>query len=665
MSSDVLREFLVGIGYRIDSSSERKFTESVDKATKLVVTLGAALETAALALTASVAKIAQGMERLYYESQRTNASVANIKAFTFAASEMGSSVEEANTSLENFGKALRTNPGYSGLLQSLGVKTRDAAGNARDSAEMMVDLGKNLAAKPYYVAKQYADQFGIDENTLRALERFSEYQDRMAANRAKMGAMGFFPDADAKNAKDSMNSLREIYNTLEMIVQSAAAKFFKDSGTNLTDLNNYLIAHGKEIAATLEAIARAILEVATQLLAWLANPVIKDYLDRFTKWLAEDKNAMNDLKIAAEAFFAVWVGAKFLGMMSSIALLRAALGGGGAGAAAGLLGVLGAIGAAGLLATSLLWGEGHGQGAVTKEAADAQRRANGGNQPLPTPDTRNLWQRFAPKILGGQDKPSPYGDLSGNRLGAAGSQSAGGASLTDLIANEARAAGIDPRIMEGIRAGESGHGSRYDVKDDAIESSWGPYQLNRRRGLGATFEKETGLDVRDPSTIPAQTRWVAQYIAKGGSLGAWMGYHGPRNADPRWGNSGYVPPETKVAADTPAAPSAGDKMAAGLKSIGNAVIGHAQAATDAIAKSPFGDLSGNRLGGNLPAFATQPLGSPLNNSWQQSSTNISAPQTVNINATLSGEPNDNALAMGRIQHRANADLVRNLQNIGP
>jgi hypothetical protein len=123
---------------------------------------------------------------------------------------------------------------------------------------------------------------------------------------------------------------------------------------------------------------------------------------------------------------------------------------------------------------------------------------------------------------------------------AAGGSKAG--SLTELIEEEARRAGIDPRIMHGIRAGESLHTSHYDVKNDALESSYGPFQLNRRRGLGVDFEKETGLDVRNPATIAAQARWVANYIRKHrGTNGQWMGYHGPRNADPRWGESGYHP----------------------------------------------------------------------------------------------------------------------------
>ncbi|MCJ2023383.1 hypothetical protein [Methylobacterium sp. J-067] len=131
-------------------------------------------------------------------------------------------------------------------------------------------------------------------------------------------------------------------------------------------------------------------------------------------------------------------------------------------------------------------------------------------------------------------------------------------NLTALIDREARRAGIDPRVMHGIRAGESGHrqnrnnpAAAYDHNPGTPgrpESSWGPFQLNRLRGLGQQFERETGLDVRDHRTIAAQARWVAEFIAKQtrrnpnySPFPTWQGFHGRRESDPRWGDSGYVP----------------------------------------------------------------------------------------------------------------------------
>jgi hypothetical protein len=140
--------------------------------------------------------------------------------------------------------------------------------------------------------------------------------------------------------------------------------------------------------------------------------------------------------------------------------------------------------------------------------------------------------------------------LAGDSIGGQYQASTGAGNLTKLITEAAARHGIDPRIMEGIRAGESGHSNRYDKNDSAIESSWGPFQLNRMRGLGVDFERDTaaerarlGLgDLRDPRTIPLQSDWVANYIKQHGTNGQWMGYRGPRDADARWGDSGYNPP---------------------------------------------------------------------------------------------------------------------------
>lgn len=165
------------------------------------------------------------------------------------------------------------------------------------------------------------------------------------------------------------------------------------------------------------------------------------------------------------------------------------------------------------------------------------------------------WFSSAPGISlsrsgGGGGEVSPQRGRFGHRGGGGGGGDVGdvdhsgsvAGSLTALIDSEARKEGVDPRIMEGIRAGESAHSSKYDIKDDSLESSWGPFQLNRKRGLGVEFEKATGLDVRNPSTIPAQVRWVARYLkTHHGNTSPWMGYHGPRDANPKWGESGYRP----------------------------------------------------------------------------------------------------------------------------
>lgn len=114
-------------------------------------------------------------------------------------------------------------------------------------------------------------------------------------------------------------------------------------------------------------------------------------------------------------------------------------------------------------------------------------------------------------------------------------------SLKDVIDAAASEAQIDPRRMYGIVRGESGRGSAYDHNITEREASYGPFQLNVKGGLGNEFEKQTGMSVRDPQTIPHQAKFVANWIAQNPDRPiekTWFGYKGDADWDPRWGNAG-------------------------------------------------------------------------------------------------------------------------------
>ncbi len=97
---------------------------------------------------------------------------------------------------------------------------------------------------------------------------------------------------------------------------------------------------------------------------------------------------------------------------------------------------------------------------------------------------------------------------------------------------------------------ESGYGSSY-VGDGG--SSFGPFQLHYggvnkdmpHPGLGDEFTKETGLDARDPKTVPDQIKFVSDYTAKHG----WNDWSTKGQADKIAGGGGANVPS---AAATPA-----------------------------------------------------------------------------------------------------------------
>ncbi|WP_440717169.1 hypothetical protein [Klebsiella pneumoniae] len=206
MNAETLKDFLISLGFKVDEAGARKFDAVVAGTTLKAIELGVKVEAAALSVVAFTAKIASGLDDLYWASQRTGATVEGIKQIGYAVSQVGGSVDGARGSLENLARFMRNNPGAEGFLNRLGVQTRDASGNMRDMATIFTGVGQRLSSMPYYRANQYAQMLGLDENTLMAMRRgigqFSGEYTAMAK------AIGYNADTAAVSSNKFMTSLR-------------------------------------------------------------------------------------------------------------------------------------------------------------------------------------------------------------------------------------------------------------------------------------------------------------------------------------------------------------------------------------------------------------------------------------------------------------------------
>ena len=206
MNAETLKDFLISLGFKVDEAGARKFDAVVAGTTLKAIELGVKVEAAALSVVAFTAKIASGLDDLYWASQRTGATVEGIKQIGYAVSQVGGSVDGARGSLENLARFMRNNPGAEGFLNRLGVQTRDASGNMRDMATIFTGVGQRLSSMPYYRANQYAQMLGLDENTLMAMRRgigqFSGEYTAMAK------AIDYNADVAAVSSNKFMTSLR-------------------------------------------------------------------------------------------------------------------------------------------------------------------------------------------------------------------------------------------------------------------------------------------------------------------------------------------------------------------------------------------------------------------------------------------------------------------------
>lgn len=286
MNAETIKDFLVSLGFSIDEAGYEKFESVLADVTANAIKTGMAVEGAALSVVAFTAKIASGLDNLYWASQRTGATVQGIQSIGYAVSQMGGSVDAARGSLESLSRFVRNNPGAEGFLNRLGVQTRDASGNMRDMAAIFTGVGQKLSSMPYYRANQYAQMLGIDENTLMAMRRgvgsFSGQYSAMAK------AIGFNADEAARSSNKFMTSLREFGTMAGMARDKIGSNLAGGLAGSLDMLRRHILDNFPHIEQTLTKAIKGILTLG-DIIGRLFFRLIEGTSDLITWWKSLDK----------------------------------------------------------------------------------------------------------------------------------------------------------------------------------------------------------------------------------------------------------------------------------------------------------------------------------------------------------------------------------------
>lgn len=249
MSGDVLKEYLVALGFKIDEASYKKFNEGLARSGRGAAELGTIVAGTAAAIELAVKKVADQYENLYYVAQRTGASVASLQAFEYGARQIGISADQSRGSIEGMGAALRTSPGLRGLLNvGFGIATE-----GRDAKKVLDDLIGRLktmaALSPahYTVAAKYAEMFGISEPVFNALIKGDAERKRQEAEFLRaMKAAGIDPEKAAERFKGFGRTVRELERDFDIFTQRLGINWVNSSEKGL-----------KAIGAIIQSITRA------------------------------------------------------------------------------------------------------------------------------------------------------------------------------------------------------------------------------------------------------------------------------------------------------------------------------------------------------------------------------------------------------------------------
>jgi hypothetical protein len=670
--AEPLQEYLISLGFNVDGASQQRMKAAVREGALQANLIFEALNDFGRKFAQVMAQAAGSLENLYYASQRVKDSAANIQAFEGAAARMGSSIEAAGSSLENFAKTLRSKPGFNLLAEQL-AHVDDKTWQTMGGVEKLQALVKGTAAtEPYSLQVIRQGQFGIDENTWRAIEdpafaaHFAARETELKALQTQLG----FNSKAAEDAKNLENSLRDLASTITTIGQVAEARFFEQYGRDIKKLNEYLKLHGPEIERALENIGAGVLGFVDDL-AKLIQPLDKA-VDSTTGWTKALEVLMtfmalrmvpgiNAMTAAVARLFGLAAPTWFLPLAALAAGWEANKAASGGASTGDLSGRFGSDLQNDIQGWKNLFSSGSPPGLAPQ------------SQPA---DTRNWWQRTMPTWLGGQNAPSS------GRAAAGGAPAPTGAPGTYRPAYTLGAADLDPRVINTI-AGEARLSDQRSV--DAVINN----MLNRvgTTGYGPSANllqvarapgQYTGYRVATPEQaayIQSRIRAIASGSVPditGGSneyRADW--YHGPwgwnhPNAPDIGGNRFAYNPRVAPGTYAPYSQVGGGAPASAAPAL-SSLLGITPAQADELRKrainvpssSPFGSLEGARNAfhsSTTPPAA--PTAGPVDNS--KSST---LQQHTELHLYGVGDGHEELGAkLAREQSNINADLIRNLQN---
>ncbi len=508
--ADTIADFVVKLGYQVDKAQEQRFNSALDSLGKTFAALTAGLTAAAATIQATVVAVSKSFDNLYFAAQRTNSTVAGIKALSYAFSQIGASGAEAQSSLEGLSKALRTNPGTAKWLNAQGIATE-----GRKTEAILSDIFEKYGKMPQWMGYQFAEAVGVSEETFnKAAKQWPQVIAFMKEFEKTQAKFGVDPDKAAESSNKLMTSFRALQMDLDALFTKITVALQPQLNQLMADIAKWFEEHQEQIVRILNQILEAVKGLITDFGSLLK--ALEPVADKFAEMVELLTGEKNSLKVALEVILAFMVGKWLLGML-------------------GVFDKIVKSRSFGLL--MLAMGMGYDMFFMTDEqklkvGSDVNDAING-----KASDPDNWWTRSQNAVR--RRLGLPEVDNKGNARSSDG-QGAGGA-----IDPQNKLSGVDARLSAAIQAAAAN--SAYDVK---VQSGVRPGDP-RFHGKGVAvdvklFDKKTGKAL--PNYQDAAAFW--QYKAFADQVHDEYVKGGGNPNDIRWGGYFSGPPGKYGAMDT-------------------------------------------------------------------------------------------------------------------
>lgn len=310
IDAQVIQDFLIALGFKLDEQGAKKFTDTLSDISIKALALGGVVEGAALSIVYFTDQIAQGLDKVYWSSQRTGASAAGIKALGYAAVQAGSSAEAAQAGLERLAQFMRNNPGAEGFLNRMGIQTRDAGGQRLDMSAILMQAGDRLSQMPSWRSNQYAQMLGLDPQMLMAWKNglggyMAEYQEMMKKT-------GFNAKEATENSNKFVTSMLQLTGVVDLLKDKIGSNLAGGLAGEIDILRKQLLDNFPKIEGILTRIIKGILAIADVLTRMLFRGMqaVTQIIDWWHSLDAESKKLIDIFGLIGAAWYVL--NSKFL-----------------------------------------------------------------------------------------------------------------------------------------------------------------------------------------------------------------------------------------------------------------------------------------------------------------------------------------------------------------
>jgi len=311
MNGDVIKEFLVGLGFQIDEQGLNNFNAGIGKATLMVTAVGVAAVAAAAGITKFVAGVANKFDAVGDLADQVNTTSEAILELGYIATLTGSSVAAAENSLYGLNKtageaSLGIGRGAK-IFEDLGLQAKDSNGDLKDTSVLMSEIGERIKDMARGEQLAVLSKLGIDPTMVNALT--TDVSGLAAEFQTLYNNVGIDANAAAEDSSEFNDSMDRMKFTMEAIKDAVGLKFMNQVRFGIDALRKFLVENIPKIINAVSPVIDMVLRIAEAfiIIAGRVGQVIGGIIG----WLSRANDATNGWAGYILAAAAAW---KFLNL---------------------------------------------------------------------------------------------------------------------------------------------------------------------------------------------------------------------------------------------------------------------------------------------------------------------------------------------------------------